>query len=516
MLKTLAVFALLLLLVISCKPKPPVFITRAPSQTSTTPNYVYEEIPGSPLEEFRGLWVASIANIDWPSRRGLSSENQQSEFRNLAETARSTGINALLVQVRAASDAFYAKGNEPWAEWLMGEQGLPPSPPYDPLEFMISETHGRGMEFHAWLNLNRGRHKNATSVIPGHLIYTKPEWFLKYDGYTLYNFGLPEVRDYIASVVVNIVRNYDVDGIHFDDYFYPYKVAGEELNDRDTFRKYSAGFKTIEDWRRNNIDLLIRQIAKEIKKEKSWVVFGISPFGVWRNKSDSPEGSATRGGQPSYDYMFADTRKWAREGWIDYITPQIYFPFEHKLVPYGVLTDWCAKNAGNTRLYIGHGIYRVDKNSDLDAWKYPNQIPRQIEYNRLSHRVDGSIFYSSNALYKNRLGLTDSLKQLFQFPALTPEIKSIATSHSSAATGLRITKNSSGYVLGWNSPQNSLNLVYFFEEGQNINLGDPANLLAITPQSSISWANESKGIFAIIIRERGKMKSKPAFLRTHP
>jgi uncharacterized lipoprotein YddW (UPF0748 family) len=228
--KPIVLSLMLWVFMISCHPTSSIIITTIPKKISPSPSISYvhvnEAIPGYPVQEFRGLWIASVANIDWPSKKGLSSETQKKEFTELTRLAKQTGINALLVQVRAATDAFYEKSAEPWSEWLTGKQGQAPSPLYDPMEFMIQETHDQGLEFHAWLNLNRGMHKNASSVMSNHLTRTKPEWFLTYDGYKLFNFGIPEVRDYITDVVVNIVKNYEVDGIHFDDYFYPYKVNG--------------------------------------------------------------------------------------------------------------------------------------------------------------------------------------------------------------------------------------------------------------------------------------------------
>lgn len=512
MLKTTVSVLLFILFLQSCKQTPPVKTT--PSTAPKEISYVRKPVSGKPLQEFRGVWVASIANIDWPSRRGLSTENQKKEFEELAKSAKETGLNALLVQVRAATDAFYEKSFEPWSEWLMGEQGKAPEPLYDPMDHMIKVSHRQGLEFHAWLNLNRGMHKKATSITPDHITKTKPDWFLSYDGYQLFNFGIPEVRDYITAVVSNIVRNYDVDGIHFDDYFYPYKVTGQNLDDEATFKKYPAGFKSIDDWRRNNIDLLITQIAGEIKKEKPWVVFGISPFGVWRNKSDDPAGSETRGGQPSYDYMFADTRKWAQQGLIDYITPQIYFPFEHKLVPYATLTDWWAKNCGNTRLYIGHGIYRVDESSDLRAWRDPNQIPRQLHYNRLSGKITGSIFFSANGLKKNHLGLTDSLKSIYSTPALTPDIENIAHTKSAKPNSLKIVQNNGNLNLSWSTEPNTTSLLYYFPAGAEFNLEDPDKILSISPDNSFETpfdARFTKGIFALVVRQRGKKQSEPVF-----
>jgi uncharacterized lipoprotein YddW (UPF0748 family) len=496
--------------ILSCSERPiPLF-----QNTTSENDKVVSADVGIRKREFRGAWVATIANIDWPSEKGLSSDVQKKEFVNIVKHHKTVGINALLVQVRASSDAFYSKSKEPWSEWLMGEQGIAPVPFYDPMEFMIEECHKNGMEFHAWLNLNRGKHKLASSVLVNHLIYSKPEWFLNYDDYVLYNFGLPEVRQYIVELVLNIVHEYDVDGIHFDDYFYPYKVNGQKLDDEDTFRKYPNGFSSIEDWRRNNIDLIINKLSDEIKKEKSWVSFGISPFGVWRNKSDDPQGSETKGGQPSYDLLFADTRKWAMEGWIDYIAPQVYFPFEHKLVPYGTLIDWWGANHGKANLYIGHGVYRVETESIIDAWKDPNQIARQMDYNRYSPEVTGSIFYNTNTLMKNKLGLRDSIHARYPYPALGMEVVRNDSEISIPPMDCLAENTLDGVLLKWRNDTNKT-VLYRFKKGEALNIEDPRHILGILSGNRFLDKSRSTGLSYIYLFtsiNKWNKESKPLIL----
>ena len=230
--------------------------------------------------EMRAVWIATVDNIDWPSRKNLPPAEQREEFIRLIEAHKRTGINAVFVQVRAAADAFYARGQEPWSEWLTGKQGKAPEPFYDPLDFMIEECHRRGIEFHAWLNLNRTVHRASKSISNENIGRKHPQWVFDYDGYKLFNFGLPEVRDYITSVTTNIVHEYDVDGIHFDDYFYPYTVTGQTLKDEEAYQQYGGRFRNKDDWRRDNVDKLIKQISDAIIAEKPYVKFGVSPFGV--------------------------------------------------------------------------------------------------------------------------------------------------------------------------------------------------------------------------------------------
>ncbi|WP_337043651.1 glycoside hydrolase family 10 protein [Emticicia sp. 17c] len=444
--------------------------------------------PVGPKREFRAVWVATIDNIDWPSRKGLSADIQQQEFRTLLDRQKSYGMNAVLVQVRAASDAFYARSKEPWSEWLTGEQGKAPTPFYDPMTFMIHEAHQRGMEFHAWLNMNRGTHKASKSITPDHLTLTKPEWFLSYGGYKLFNLGIPEVRTYITDVVVNIVRYYDIDGIHFDDYFYPYTIANEKLRDEDTFRKYKGNFTNIEDWRRNNVDLIVKDISDAIRREKPKVKFGVSPVGVWRNASVDPSGSQTAGGQTSYDNLYADTKKWIQKGWIDYIAPQIYFSFEFNKVPYKTLADWWTNHTYERHLYIGHAAYRVKAGSNEIGWERPNQIPRQVRYNRSKTQISGSIYFSAKPLTKNELSVTDSLRNLYFYPALPPTMPWKDNIPPNAPENLKVKKVSDGGIfISWDLPSSppkdgdevNAFVVYRFDENEKINLENPARIIGI-------------------------------------
>ena len=476
--KKLLVIAVILPILIQCSRKSSIIKSKWPNDAPTI----------APKREFRAAWVATVDNIDWPSKKGLSSEKQQQEFVDILNNHQKIGINAVLVQVRAASDAFYARSAEPWSEWLSGEQGKAPSPVYDPMRFMIEESHSRNMEFHAWLNLNRGLHKVAKSVALDHITITKPEWFLAYGGYKLYDFGLPEVREYIKDVVLNIVRQYDVDGIHFDDYFYPYTSANEKLNDMATFSKYGKGFDSIENWRRQNINLLIRDISKAISIEKKWVKFGISPFGVWRNNKVDPTGSLSDAGQTSFDDLFADTKKWANAGWIDYIAPQIYFSFEHPKVPYQPLADWWSNNHGQRHLYIGQSTYRIDQNSIDENWKNKSQLPRQMKYNRNNIQISGSIFYNTSSLMKNNLGFCDSLKLLYKYPALQPTMPWKDRIPPNSPEKLLAKKvNNLSALITWETPNKIAKdkdeiqsfVLYRFEEKEPINLNDPAHMVAI-------------------------------------
>jgi uncharacterized lipoprotein YddW (UPF0748 family) len=443
-----------------------------------------------PKRELRAVWIATVDNIDWPSRKGLPTLDQQKEFSKILDSHQQTGLNAVFVQVRDAADAYYAKSMEPWSEWLTGEQGKAPEPFYDPMEFMIEESHKRGLEFHAWLNLNRAVFKTATSVTANHISKTKPEWILTYDGQKLLNFGIPEVRDYITEVVVNIVKNYDVDGIHFDDYFYPYAAEGQVLKDNSAFELYNPqGFKSIDDWRRNNTDLLIKQIADAIKAQKSYVKFGISPFGVWRNKREDKEGSDTFGYNSSYDNLYADTRKWIKEGWIDYIAPQVYFNAEHKLIPYKNLVSWWAKNAYGRHLYIGQGAYRIGSDVKKGGWSDSLEMPNQLTFNRSMGQINGSIFFSSKSITNNPKGVQNTLNKFYRFRALVPTMpwKDNVPPFSPISLEASVSDDNKQVILTWQPPYPSSDgerasyyVVYRFEKGETPSLEAPEHILATT------------------------------------
>jgi len=373
-------------------------------------------LAGGPKRELRGIWVATVSNIDWPSPRNYNAFKQKEEFIDLLNSHQKTGFNAIFVQVRTAADAFYAKGPEPWSTFLSGLQGQAPKPFYDPLEFMIQESHARGIEFHAWLNLNRASISTKSLLDAKHVVRQHPEWLLTYNGQHTLNFGIPQVRQYIANLVKNLVEQYDIDGIHFDDYFYPYPIANQVLRDQETYEKYHLPDETLADWRRRNVNELIQDISLTIKNSKPKVKFGISPFGIWRHQSiANPDGSPTRKGLQSYDDLFADTEKWMREGWVDYLAPQLYWGTAHKVAPFEPLAKWWSAHNYGRPIYIGHAAYHLS-----DQWA-PAELEKQLGISRGLSNVQGSIYFSSNLLMRNVKGFRDSLRSThFSNIALVP------------------------------------------------------------------------------------------------
>ena len=441
----------------------------------------------APKREFRGVWVATVANIDWPTKPGETTDQQQVEFLTLLNAHQKAGINAIIFQVRPAADAFYAKGTEPWSKWLTGKQGTPPNPPYDPLAFAIAEAHKRGMELHAWFNPYRATlDTNYSALSPQHITNLKPEWFFQYGGQKVFDPGIPEVRDYIVKVILNVVDNYDIDGVHMDDYFYPYHIKGQTINDAQTFAKYGAGFTDVNDWRRNNVDLLIKMLSDSIHKHNPRMKFGISPFGIWANKSQNPEGSDTRGGD-SYYGLYADSRKWVKEGWIDYINPQLYRPLNDKLVAFNTMVDWWSNNTYGRHLYIGHAAYRLLENK-LAAFKKPAEMPCEVMYVRENPRVQGSVFFSSNSLVKNPLGFADSLKNnYYRYPALPPVMLWLDSIPPNAVQQFTGEISAKGVLLNWQTPLPAKDkepvygyVIYRFNENEKIDLDNPEHILRIS------------------------------------
>ncbi|MBO9631959.1 MAG: family 10 glycosylhydrolase [Chitinophagaceae bacterium] len=378
-----------------------------------------------PKREFRAAWIATVDNIDWPSRGNFNTESQKAEYIRLLDMHQRNGLNAVVVQVRPAADAFYPSQYEPWSQWLTGKQGTPPSPYYDPLEFMIEEAHKRGMEFHAWCNPYRAEFSiGKSSIAATHITKLHPEWFLTYGNTRYFDPGNKEVQQFVVQVVRDIVSRYNVDAIHFDDYFYPYRIAGKEFPDQASYNKYGKGLSRAE-WRRGNVDSVILALSEAIKEENPQVKFGISPFGVWRNASADPRGSNTRAGVTNYDDLYADILLWLKEGWIDYVAPQLYWEFGQKNAPYEVLLDWWSRNTYGRHLYIGLGIYRANSNP---AWRLRDQLPRQIREMRAYPEVNGAIYFSSQSFVGNPLGWSDSLRlNYYKEPALIPEMPWIDT-----------------------------------------------------------------------------------------
>ena len=369
---------------------------------------------------FRGAWIATVANIDWPSAEAVGNTGkQQAEMIFLLDSLESIGINAIIFQVRPTADALYYSELEPVSHWLTGSQGSwGEQTPWDPLDWTIEEAHKRGMEVHVWLNPYRvNLAKTDTSVICAeHIFQRHPEWFWCYAKQWYFDPGLDVTREWICTIVQDIVQNYDIQAIHMDDYFYPYPVGKQELPDSLTFAAHPRGFENIRDWRRNNVNMAIQDISRTIKECKPEVEFGISPFGVWRNASVDSTGSATTAGITNYDDLYADIRLWIREGWIDYVLPQLYWEIGKKAADYEVLAHWWANEVRGTncKLYIGMAPYRLEGASAKSPWGQGNEIKRQMELNRSIPEITGECFYSTRPLLRNPRHVCDSIRAFYE------------------------------------------------------------------------------------------------------
>ncbi len=461
-----------------------------------------------PVAELRGAWIATVANIDWPSKPGLPVERQKAEFDSLLDVLKAMNMNAVFVQVRPAGDAFYNSASVPWSQFLTGEQGLPPEDStYDPMKYMIKAAHDRRMEFHAWLNPYRATWNLDTAnlslihplrALPNNL---KGQWFFRYGRRYYFNPANPFVRQHLTNVVRDIIVRYDVDGIHFDDYFYPYKEQGETLNDYNEFAANPRGFTNIEDWRRDNVSKLIQEVSATVKKFKPYLRFGIGPFGIWRNADRDPiNGSDTRSAFSSYDDLYADVLLWLKNGWIDYVAPQIYWSIGYPPADYQKLVDWWSKHTYGKHLYIGHAAYKI-ANSPNDAnWNKPEEISKQIALNRSNPNIQGSIYYSVKPLLRNALGVQDTLiSVLYPSPALIPSASWLSKAPAATPQICRVEGTASSVKLAWHAcdilsaDENPHYFAVYRFDGQAVgNFKDPYNLLITTPFYPEKWIYEDQ------------------------
>ena len=440
-----------------------------------------------PKYEFRGVWIATVSNIDFPSSKTMSSDAQKAEFIKILDMHQRNGMNAIVMQIRPATDAFYPSQLEPWSEFLTGTQGKPPYPYYDPLEFMIEETHKRGMEFHAWMNPYRAVFNiGKSSISPTHITKLHPEWFLDYGGKRYFDPGNKDAQAFVESVVQDVVKRYDVDAIHFDDYFYPYRIAGVEFPDWKSFQKYGNGLSK-DEWRRSNVDSIIVMLNRVIKQENPYCKFGISPFGVWRNVDKDPRGSNTKAGQTNYDDLYADILLWLENEWIDYVVPQLYWEFGHKAVGFEILSKWWAEHAYGRQMYIGQGVYR-SKEPKSYAWHNKNELPNQIKRIREFPEIQGSVYFSSKTFASNPNGWSDSLRNnYYKYPAIAPPmawidnekparlIVSYDTTKSSSFT------NSIDLYFRQTEENSKINrfVIYQFDDLSSMDFNDPKNIKEI-------------------------------------
>jgi uncharacterized lipoprotein YddW (UPF0748 family) len=381
--------------------------------------------------EFRGAWVATVSNIDWPSRPGLSTAQQQAELVKILDRCAGLKLNAVVLQVRPACDALYDSPYEPWSEFLTGRMGRAPNPYYDPLAFAVAEAHKRGLELHAWFNPYRARMPLNTPAAPTHISKTHPNLVKSYGKFLWLDPGEPEVQAHSLRVMLDVVRRYDVDAVHMDDYFYPYreplytvglrsgakKTRYQPFPDDASYGRYKAagGTMTRDDWRRDNVNRFIQSLYKGVKELKPWVKVGLSPFGIWK-----PGNPKQIKGMSQYDAIYADARLWLRAGWCDYFVPQLYWPIENPDQSFPVLLDWWSKQNFQGR-HLWPGLFTSRVADDSGAPWDPKQVLYQIGWTRLNQGSSGHVHFSMQALMANRAGLGDKLvEKAYQEAALVP------------------------------------------------------------------------------------------------
>ena len=468
-----------------------------------------------PKREFRGAWIQCVNG----QFEGMPTAEMQRTLSYQLDELQKDGANAIFFQVRAECDALYKSDIEPWSRFLTGQQGKAPSPYWDPLQWMIEQCHKRGMELHAWLNPYRAKTKNTTALDPSHIAMRQPGSVFAYDGLFILNPGQPENRDYILRVVNDIVTRYDVDGIHMDDYFYPYPAKGLQIPDDREFRAYNNGFSNRGDWRRDNVNVFIKECGESIHRIKPWVKFGISPFGIYRNKRAGVEvGSATNGTQ-NYDDLYADVLMWVNNGWIDYCVPQIYWEIGNRAADYATLIEWWNRYASKRPLFIGEDVMRTVKHADLSNPR-SNQMPAKFALHQKLHNVNGTVLWYAKAAVDNVGNYGTMLrKRYWRYPALMPRMPFIDDKAPKAPKKVKPVWTSDGLVLFWTKPKGHKwgdvahrYVVYRFEGKQKVQLDNPANIVAVTTDEYLRLPyvdGKKKYTYVVTALDRMSNESKP-------
>ncbi len=479
----------------------------------------------SPKREMRAVWVTTVANIDFPKRPGCSPATLKNELNNLLDEHQKDGINAIFFQVRPSADALYNSAYEPWSKFLTGKQGRSPIGGFDPLAYLIKEGHKRHMEIHAWINPFRARLNSSEKLAPWHPYAVHPEWGWDYGYKSYFDPGIPAVREYTKKVVLDIVKRYDIDGIHFDDYFYPYrKSITSPLPDNKSFKRYGGKYypNHIDDWRRNNINIFIEEVAEAIKEEKKWVKFGVSPFGIWKNSSEPNDGLPTKTGTSDYDMLYADVIKWMKEGWLDYCAPQLYWAIGFKPADYAKLLKWWDKHSYGRNIYVGHSLYKINHNSHELAWQSYNEIVLQINALRKTNNFSGSVFYSSKHLLyrKDVFPLRKVLQEeLYKNLALSPKMPWIDDKSPDPPRTVQFVSSSRGNRIAWEAPlyKDEMNEAYMYviykidDAKSQLNA---ENIITITNNTNYYLPLDSKGgIYAVTALDRMRNESEPETIK---
>lgn len=468
-----------------------------------------------PKREFRGAWIQMING----QFMGMSRDEMQANLNHQLDVLKQCGVNAIIFQVRGEADAMYASPYEPWSRFLTGQQGKAPNPYWDPLSWMITACHKRGMELHAWINPFRAKTKTTKELSISHPYVKHPERFFEYAGLYIFDPGMEVNRNYICKIAADIVRRYDVDGLHMDDYFYPYPVAGVAIPDQITYETHKNGINNIDDWRRYNVNLFIKQMHDSIRAVKPWVKFGVSPFGIYHNaKAGSNIPGSNTNGMQNYDNLYADVLYWINKGWVDYNIPQIYWEIGHKAADYEELIKWWSRFAGGRPLFIGQDVERTVRTADL---KDPNrnQMAEKFRLQRSLRGIQGSCLWYSAAVVRNEGNFATALqKNYHRTPALQPLFPFIDNKAPGKPRKLKAIWMPNGYYLFWTAPKGTGEMdkahsyaVYRFSKGERIDLMSGEHLIAVTSNTCYQLpyqGGHEKYVYVVTALDRLQNESK--------
>ncbi len=453
-----------------------------------------------PKREFRGAWIHTVGQDRYA---GMNADSMKRYFITLLDSLRRVGINTIIFQVRPEADAWFESSLEPWSRYITGTQGK--NPGWDPFDYLIREGHKRAMEVHAWINPYRVRTSPTKTLVPDHLFFKKRELFVEYGEYIWFDPGIPESREHILTVVKDLVNRYDIDAVHMDDYFYPYPIEGKTFGDSQSFKKYGLpkGFTeaTKADWRRNNVNELIKELHATIHATKPWVQFGISPFGIYRNDATGKNGSKTRG-FTNYDGLYADILLWVKKGWVDYLVPQLYWEIGHKSADYQTLVRWWAENSGNVPLYIGQDVVRTMKPDNSKQ----SQLWKKMQLAAEEPAVSGHCLWPAYEVTGNTVKIADSLQlKYFKYPALHPADNAYDKTPPKPVSNLIVAESGTTKTLTWSEPTASAMgdkaayyVVYGFKEGQAIKLDQASNILGVITERKMTLAPGTKTAVCVV------------------
>lgn len=464
--------------------------------------------------EFRGAWIQCVNG----QFQGMGTEEMQRTLTYQLDELQKDGVNAIIFQVRPECDALYESNYEPWSRFLTGKQGQPPVPYWDPLQWMVTECHKRGMELHAWINPFRAKTKVTKELARTHIALRRPDLVFPYDGLYILDPAKQENTDYTCMVVADIVRRYDVDGLHIDDYFYPYPAAGCVIPDNQEFLNDNRGFNNIGDWRRDNVNRFIHQLYDTIHAVKPWVKFGVSPFGIYRNEKSAPGVGSKTNGLQNYDDLYADVLKWVNNGWIDYCVPQLYWQIGHKAADYGELIAWWNRNAYNRPLYIGEDIERTVKYPDLDN-TMKNQQDAKFKLHGKMPAVKGTVLWYAKTAVDN-IGNYGTMLQnkYWKTPALQPLMPFIDSKAPKKPRKVKVVWTSDGPVLFWTAPkakkwddEATKYVVYRFLDNEPLDTDNPSKIITITSSTMLPLpynGGNNKYVYVVTALDRMSNESR--------